>query len=273
VPSADGADPQASLSALQQLEAAQKALEALKLRYTADHPDVRRMERGIAELKVKVEQEATRRPERRPVDRVPSSGEQVRQKRIRDLQADLDAIDRQLAASQSEEGRLKSVLAAYQRKIDVVPRRESELVELTRDYETLKKGYDSLLTKREDSTLAANLERRQIGEQFRILDPASLPSRPANQARRLAFSFAGAGAGLVLGLLLAAFLDYRDSSFNREEEIHRVLELPVLAVVPTMSSEPELHQQVRRRIAADLAGAVVLTGSAALLIMWAVREL
>ena len=67
----------------------------------------------------------------------------------------------------------------------MVPTRESELVELTRDYSTLQETYASLLQKREDSKLAANLERRQIGEQFRILDPASLPQRPHNQRQRL----------------------------------------------------------------------------------------
>ena len=76
--------------------------------------------------------------------------------------------------SQAEETRLR-LIADYQQKVEAVPKRESELVELTRDYDILKKTYDSLLTKREDSKLAANLERRQIGEQFRILDPASLP--------------------------------------------------------------------------------------------------
>ncbi len=51
-----------------------------------------------------------------------------------------------------------------------MPTRESELVELTRDYSTLRSRTISLLKKREDSKLAANLERRQIGEQFKILD-------------------------------------------------------------------------------------------------------
>ena len=76
-------------------------------------------------------------------------------------------------------------MADYQAKVDVVPTRESELVELTRDYSTLQAAYTSLLTKREDSKIAANLERRQIGEQFRILDPASLPERPYNQTQRM----------------------------------------------------------------------------------------
>ena len=73
-------------------------------------------------------------------------------------------------------------IAAYQAKIDAVPTTESELVELTRDYSTLQAAYGSLLMKREDSLIAANLERRQIGEQFKILDAASRPEKPYNQS-------------------------------------------------------------------------------------------
>ena len=63
--------------------------------------------------------------------------------------------------------------------------RESELVELTRDYSTMQAAYTNLLVKREDAMLAANLERRQIGEQFKLLDTASMPERPYNQTQRL----------------------------------------------------------------------------------------
>ena len=38
----------------------------------------------------------------------------------------------------TEEARLKQTIAAYQAKVDIVPTRESELVELTRDYSTLQ---------------------------------------------------------------------------------------------------------------------------------------
>ena len=128
-------------------------------------------------------------------------------------------------------------MADFSGKIDVVPTRESELVELTRDYSTLQENYSSLLQKREDSKLAANLERPQIGEQFRILDPASRPERPYNQRQRLAVLFGGPIGGLGLGLLFVGFLEYRDSSFKCEDDVLRVLSLPVLAMIPVMDAE------------------------------------
>ena len=170
--------------------------------------------------------------------------------------------------STAEAARLKQTIASYQAKIDVVPTRESELVELTRDYSTLQTGYTNLLTKREDSQISANLERRQIGEQFQVLDPASLPQRPYNEGQRLATMSVGVVGGLVFGLFLIGFLEYRDTSFRREEDVVRVLTVPVLALIPVMASDRERQTQRRRALLVDFAGIAVLVGSAAVLALW-----
>ena len=137
------------------------------------------------------------------VDPTLSRSEGVQQKRVRELRAELTIIDHQLTANRAEEALLNQTIAEYQAKVDVVPTRESELVELTRDYSTLQAGYASLLMKREDSKIAANLERRQIGEQFRVVDPASLPEKPYNQLQRLGAMASGPvcrlGTGRVVG--------------------------------------------------------------------------
>ena len=180
----------------------------------------------------------------------------------------MDLIDRQLATNESEAARLKQVMAGYQAKVDVVPTRESELVELTRDYGTLQAAYMSLLTKREDSKIAANLERRQIGEQFKILDPASLPEKPFNERQRMTIIASGAMVGLALGLVLVGFLEYRDSSFKSEEDVVRVLSLLVLAIVPVMVSDRERRTKRLRVWALNFAAGAALLGSAAVLVVW-----
>ena len=45
------------------------------------------------------------------------------------------------------------------------------------EYEVQQTTFKDLLTKIDESRIAANLERRQIGEQFKLLDPARLPER------------------------------------------------------------------------------------------------
>jgi outer membrane lipoprotein SlyB len=96
-------------------------------------------------------------------------------------------------------------MAQYQARVDAAPTRESELVALTRDYDTLQKVYTNLLAKKEDSKVAANLERRQAGEQFRVLDPARLPERPFSP-NRMRMNLMGAVAGLAVGLIVGSLI-------------------------------------------------------------------
>ena len=202
-------------------------------------------------------QEEANQPAASDKDKALPRAEVARQKRIGDLQAELQIIDRQLATAQQDEVRLKNTIGAYQAKIEVVPTRESELVELTRDYSTLQETYSSLLLKREDSKLAANLERRQIGEQFKVLDSASLPERPSNRKQQLGCLIGGPLGGLALGLLLVGFLELRDSSFKTEDDVLRVLSLPVLALIPAMEPATGLRQQSpKRRVLPRLRGSV-----------------
>jgi polysaccharide chain length determinant protein (PEP-CTERM system associated) len=262
----------APATAAQQLEAAQARLDAYRLRYTADHPDVKSLQRTIAELQVKADEEA-KKPPTPASDKALSPAEAARQKRIRDLQADLEVIDRQVTSSLAEETRLKHVISDYQAKVDVIPSRESDLVELMRDYTTLQETYSSLLTKREDSKLAANLEQRQIGEQFKVLDPASLPERPYNQNKRFMALLGGAVGGLALGLAFVGFLEWRDSSFKKEDDVLRVLTLPVLALVPVMMSEVDRQRVERwrkRKLVMAVTGTLVLVVSAAA-VLWTLQ--
>lgn len=261
----------APASTAQQLEAAQAQLKAFQTRYTPDHPDRRALERQVRDLQARLQQEEANRPPAAPVEKPVSPAELARQKRLRDLQDELEVIDHQLAVNQTEETRLKQVVGGYQAKVDVVPTRESELVELTRDYSTLQTAYSSLLAKREDSKIAANLERRQIGEQFRILDPASLPGRPYNESKRVGIIASGAIVGFVLGLLVVGWIEYRDSSLKREDDVVRLLELPVLALIPLVVSDGERRRSRRRIIAANLAAGVALLGSVAVLVLWRMR--
>lgn len=68
-------------------------------------------------------------------------------------------------------------------------------------YETLKETYKALLVKQQQAALAANVERRQFGEQYRILDAARLPEQPVDPGR-LGVTVMGALVGLAIGLVL-----------------------------------------------------------------------
>jgi polysaccharide chain length determinant protein (PEP-CTERM system associated) len=272
VPAAPGTPAEAAEPPAQQLETARARLALLQTRYTDEHPDVVAMKKAVQELEGKVKAEASRAPASGSGDKPMTLAESVRQKKIRDLKAQIDDIDRQLQDKQREEQRLHGVIAKYQANVDVVPTRESELVDLQRDYGTLQSTYASLLAKREDSKLASDLEQRQVGEQFKVLDAASLPEKPSNSTQRTAALAGGAFGGLFMGLLVAGFLEYRDGTFKSDVDVVRVLNLPVLAIVPIMASDLELTGQRRRKLLTTVVVALVLFGSAAALLVWRLQS-
>jgi protein tyrosine kinase modulator len=264
------ADTPVPTSKAQQLELLRARLPLYLQRYTTDHPEVIALKRTIDELAAQVAEETPVATEQVP-EKPLTPAEAAQKKRILDLQAELAVIDRQLDTNRAEEKRLKAMMADYQNKVDAVPARESELVELTRDYSTLQTAYASLLMKREDSMIAANLERRQIGEQFRILDPASRPEKPYNQMQRLGVMSSGAGIGLALGILIIGFREFRDSSFRREEEVHQALRLPVFALIPLIRSDREQRDARLRTLAMDIGGSAFLVAAGIVLVVWQLK--
>jgi hypothetical protein len=113
-----------------------------------------------------------------------------------------------------------------------------------------------------------DLERRQIGEHFRIVDPAGVPVHPVS-SKRMVVNAAGFTLGLLIGLGIAAFLELRDASFRSEADILDVLALPVLALVPTVETHAERVQRFKRRLVV-VAGAV-LCGAGMAYTVWALR--
>jgi polysaccharide chain length determinant protein (PEP-CTERM system associated) len=251
--------PEASLAS--QVETARRELRELQRRLTASHPDVVAKTNQLADLEARL---AAEPPALGPATDPASDAAAAAEARVRQIQAEIDKLDAQIAVKEQEEVRLNGVIADYRKRVDAVPARETEMTELMRDYDTLQKTYTSLLASRQSSAIAANLERRQIGEQFKVLDPARPAERPFSPDR-VRLNLLGALAGLAFGLGLVGLIEYRDSTFRSEDDVLQVLSLPVLAVIPFMESPQEQRARRLRIVLTSVTGVAALAVTAAVL--------
>lgn len=253
-------------SAAADLAKAQEALRALKLRLTPEHPDVMRAERIVAELdrKARTERDAAAAAAAGNPTRT-ATGISPTERRARDYREELGALTKQITAKEEKLARVQDQIGQYRSRIETVPVLESELTELMRDYETLQRTYQSLLARRQEAQIASNVERRQIGEQFRVIDPARRPERPFSPNRPL-IQAAGTLVGLAIGIGIIVLIEVRDKTLRKESDVLEALNLPVLATVPRMRNAVERRRHLRQVL--GLSSAAVAGIAVAVTIAW-----
>jgi len=162
-----------------------------------------------------------------------------------------------------DEKQLKASLSQYQSRLNLTPVREQQLMGIQRDYDLLKQDYADLVSKEMQSQLATSLEKNQGGRQFRLVDPASLPIVPTSP-KRAKLNLGGLGAGLVLGVLLALWMEMKNLCFSVEKELSARFVAPVMVSIPLLLTPAEERSRSWRRVMQWAAGsALVLVVTAA----------
>lgn len=210
-----------------QLSTLQSQLATLQAKYTDDHPDVIRAKNDIAALKERIAKGEDQDTEAASDTDQKLSAEPSQ---IIALRAQIHSLNQAIGEKTKQEEQLQQQIKLYQQRIQSSPAIEQQFKLLTRDYQTAEGFYNDLLKKKDASSMATELEKRQQSERFRIYDPANLPDKPSFP-NRLLFAVGGLGGGLSLGLGLALLLEMRDTSLKTERDVELILELPVLAMV------------------------------------------
>ena len=215
------ATPQGDQIQLQKLEG---QLADLKTRYTPDYPDVVAMQRQVDDLKREIAAApATPSVTAPAAPHYDSPG-------TMQLRAQQTAMTQAIAQKRQQQAELQAQIRQYEGKIQSTPLVEAKMKDLTRDHEQAQDFYNSLLGKMNNSQMATDLERRQEGENFRIMDDANLPDAPTFPKRGM-FAAGGFVLGLGLGVLVIAFLEYRDKSLRTERDVWTFTKLPTLATI------------------------------------------
>jgi uncharacterized protein involved in exopolysaccharide biosynthesis len=211
----------------------------LEAQYTPDYPDVVAISRKIADLQAEIAR-ASAQPAPAPATSTPSRSDSPR---LLQLKVQLRAAQASMANTKQEQARIEQQIRTYESRVQSKPEIEEQYNQITRDHQTALDFYHSLLKKIDESSMASAMEEAQQGEQFRVLDPANLPDAP-QFPNPYVFAGGGFAVGLLLGLGLAALLEYRDTSLRNERDIWAFTKLPTLAVISRIK---ELPQPVKSR--------------------------
>lgn len=220
-------DPRVRLARLRE------ELAQLRATFTDRYPDVQRLQGEIVTLEREIAATpapAASGPGAPPGGVNPSANPAVM--RIRQAFGEADA---EVKALKADDKLLRASIALYEERIANAPRREQELQEVSRDYETTRTLHDTLTKRYGEAQLAGSMEQRQKSEQFRILDPAVPALKPAapKRTRLLAMGFALA-VGLAVGAVVLG--ERFDTSFHTLDGLRAFTTAPVLASIPRLDT-------------------------------------
>jgi capsular exopolysaccharide synthesis family protein len=155
----------------------------------------------------------------------------------------VDTIDAQIDSKvegirlglESKAAALKQALAALEKELDDAKLKDRELAERVRPYQMAKEDLAwkrdtraALSMKIDQAKIDLNIPKNAIVTVVTRAEPGILPVRP-KKALYIAISVI---VGLVVGIGLAFFIEYLDTSVKTIDDVERALQSPVLGVVP-----------------------------------------
>ncbi len=156
-----------------------------------------------------------------------------------------------------EAKRLEVVLEGIAERIRATPEVAEKLEALKREHDHLNASFQDFSARLQQAQVQADLERRQMGEQLRILEPAFAPTQPTSPNRILILVI-GVVLGAGLGLAAALAVELGDSSLHSGRSLQAVMGIPVLAAVPTIVLEADRAVRVKRLVRESLVAAAIV---------------
>lgn len=215
---------------------AQLQSERTKLltRYTPRHPEVIQKDQEIEKTTALLERLKIRTG---GIDKT-LSGTVTDDVSFGPLQTQVESNELETANLSKEEKRLRTEIAQYQNRLNLAPVREQQLAGLLRDYDLYAQEVKDLQSKLLRAQQTTSVEEHQEGQQFRLVDPPTLPALPSGP-KRLKISLGGIAAGVFIGLALAFLKDSRDRSFHSEKALSKLFTLPLMLSVPVLLTPVE----------------------------------
>ena len=146
----------------------------------------------------------------------------------------ITALDAELEKLKQEETRLRESITSVEGRLQTMPARQQELAVVSRDRQSAKDLYDSLMKRYEEAQLVESMEADRQGERFRVLEAAVAPEGPSAPNRSFILLI---GLLAAIGLAGAAVVaaEQIDTSFHSLDDLKAFTSVPVLATVPVIA--------------------------------------
>lgn len=229
----------------QELVREKTELAQISARDTENHPDIVRLKAQIAKTTKLRQQLVSDLGSAKSGSDSTDINDAVTQPGMAEIQSQLKANELEIENRRRSIKDLKAQIGAYQQRLSSTPIREEQMATLTRDYEQSKANYESLLAKKNQSELATNLEKEQQGQQFQVLDPPDLPTKPYSP-NRMKLSLIALAVGLALGAATSMVLEMNDGRIHVEADLRELVSVGVLVEIPPLRTPQELRATGRR---------------------------
>ena len=210
---------------IKQLEQLRERLAVLRSQFNENYPDIRLLKNEIRELETHLISGVS--------SQTSGSGnlDATANSQRTQWEAQLFAVRQDILAARTRRDRVRGMIDQYEKMTEQTFQNEQKISQLTRTYETSRKNYEDLLAKRLNAKISENLEKRQKSEQFRIVDPANLPTRPY-KPNRLQIISLGSLLSLVVGAGIA-FLSgqLKAQGIDKPANLLHAFGLPVLTTI------------------------------------------
>lgn len=237
-----------------EIEAVERSLQLALQRYTEKSPDVRELRNRLAVLRQNrdaiLADEAAKQTT--PAQEGPALPLNVRREieetkaRIVLLQAQVAQKEKEIQDFTNQFREAQRRIAAYEQRLSAIPVAEQEYASLLREEALAREKYQQRVEALNKAQIAAEMEGRNQGESLALLDAATLPNEVEEPNRPLVISI-GAGFGLLLGIVIAAVREVKDTSLKSLKDVRAYTKMQILGSIPLLENDFVVRR--RRRLA------------------------
>jgi polysaccharide biosynthesis transport protein len=221
-------------------------LAVAQQKYQPTHPDLIRLQKEVAVLEAQQKQLAS------------TEGADPTKTQNDQMKSQVLMLNDEIKSRQARQTELENRIKGLQSKVDILPAIEQQYSELSRDYNAAKENYQALLLKQNAAGMAADVEHQAQGEQFRVIDPASLPQKPY-KPDLIQLNLMGLAIGLAIGGGLGAMQEFKDKSMHSDKDIKFYLPVPLLGTMPMVINTESRQQRRSARLRALMLSSATVT--------------